>query len=75
MKLNSTGSQILYATYLGGGSDDSANAIAVDALGNAYVAGSTASIAFPVTEGRAPLPSMHKAMPIFPAIHYLVISR
>ena len=51
VKLNSTGSQILYATYLGGTADDAGGAIAVDALGNAYIAGSTASSAFPVTEG------------------------
>lgn len=49
-KLSVDGSQIVYATYLGGASDDEANAIAVDAQGNAYVAGSTASSAFPTTE-------------------------
>jgi hypothetical protein len=47
-KLNVTGSALAYATYLGGWSDDSGNAIAVDALGNACVAG-THGGGFPVT--------------------------
>lgn len=40
-----------YATYLGGGISDSGLAIAVDSTGAAYVAGQTASPAFPVTQG------------------------
>ncbi len=51
VKLNSTGSALIYATYLGGsGNDDSADAgagIAIDASGNAYIAGHTASADFP----------------------------
>ncbi len=46
-KLNATGSVIVYSTYLGGAGDDRANAIAVDAAGNAYVAGLTGSANFP----------------------------
>jgi hypothetical protein len=41
---------LIYSTYLGGG-DDQVNAIVVDASGNAYVTGSTASAGFPVTPG------------------------
>ena len=41
-KLDSAGS-VAYATYLGGCYDDAANAIAVDAGGNAYVGGYTES--------------------------------
>jgi hypothetical protein len=41
VKLDSTGSSVLYATYLGGGTGDIAYAIAVDAAGNAYVTGIT----------------------------------
>ncbi|MGA7236469.1 MAG: SBBP repeat-containing protein [Bryobacteraceae bacterium] len=51
MKLNPQGTQYLYVRYLGGSVNDSANAIAVDSAGNAYVAGSTRSPDFPVTAG------------------------
>lgn len=47
VKLNATGSALLYSTYLGGSGADVANAIAVDLTGNAYVAGFTASPDFP----------------------------
>ncbi len=50
-KLNPSGSQLLYSTYLGGGRDDIASAIAIDAAGDAYVTGSTLSTNFPVTPG------------------------
>jgi hypothetical protein len=46
-KLNATGSALLYSTYLGGSSGDSAIAIALDGAGNAYVAGTTDSTNFP----------------------------
>ena len=42
-KLNATGSALVYATYLGGSSDDIGFGIAVDGSGNAYVTGETAS--------------------------------
>jgi hypothetical protein len=47
-KLNDNATQLVYATYLGGFGIDRANAIAIDADGNAYVAGKTAS---PTTAG------------------------
>ena len=47
-KLNSTGASLVYSTYLGGNSGDVGNGIAVDASGNAYVAGSAQSTNFPV---------------------------
>jgi hypothetical protein len=49
VKLNPTGTAILYATYFGGGNRDSARAVAVDTAGNAYVAGFTYSADFPAT--------------------------
>ena len=47
-KLNSTGSTLLYATYIGGRGDDRAAGIAVDSSGQIYLAGSTASTDFPL---------------------------
>ncbi|MHB8747788.1 MAG: SBBP repeat-containing protein, partial [Aggregatilineales bacterium] len=50
-KLNASGSALVYSTYLGGSGLEKANAIAVDASGNAYVAGYTYSPDFPTTTG------------------------
>jgi len=52
-KLNSTGSALLYSTYLGGSLDEALGfpSIAVDTSGNAYVTGGTDSRNFPVTGG------------------------
>jgi hypothetical protein len=50
-KLNSSGSGLLYSTYLGGSDVDSGYGIAVDSSGNAYIAGETASTDFPITAG------------------------
>ena len=46
-KLSSPGNSLIYSTYLGGGSDDQGNGIAVDGSGNAYVTGLTNSSNFP----------------------------
>ncbi|MFN9262657.1 MAG: SBBP repeat-containing protein, partial [Acidobacteriota bacterium] len=48
-KLNPAGTAILWATYLGGQSVETGLAIAVDAAGNVFGAGSTASTNFPVS--------------------------
>jgi len=50
-KLNASGAQLVYATYLGGDDGESANSIAIDSSGNAYVTGSTGSTNFPTTPG------------------------
>src|SRR5262249_47511533 len=55
-KIGPFGTNLLYSTYLGGGSDDSGNGIAVDNSGNAYITGDTFSIGtgnarFPATIG------------------------
>jgi photosystem II stability/assembly factor-like uncharacterized protein len=50
-KIDPTGQQIVYATYLGGTDDDRALGIAIDAIGAIYVTGTTASADFPVTAG------------------------
>ncbi len=46
-KLNTTGSALIYSTYLGGSGGDGANGIAVDSSGNAYLTGGTGSSDFP----------------------------
>jgi hypothetical protein len=48
LKLDPTGSTLVYSSYLGGSAEDAGRAIAVDSGGNAYVAGYTSSLDFPV---------------------------
>jgi Beta-propeller repeat/Abnormal spindle-like microcephaly-assoc'd, ASPM-SPD-2-Hydin len=50
-KLNSTGSGLVFSSYLGGSSLDNGSGIALDALGDAYVTGYTLSSDFPITSG------------------------
>jgi uncharacterized repeat protein (TIGR01451 family) len=48
-KLNPTGSALVYSTFLGGTESDKAYGLAVDASGNAYIAGETGSfMTFPI---------------------------
>ena len=53
-KLDSTGSVLIYSTYLGGNGNDSGNGIAADLSGNAYVAGKTGSVNFPTKNALQP---------------------
>jgi len=48
LKLNSTATSILAATYLGGSSQDTVGGIAVDSDGSLYIAGTTTSNDFPL---------------------------
>lgn len=52
-KVNADGSALVYSGYVGGGESDSSIDIAVDSVGNAYLAGTTASSeeSFPVLGG------------------------
>ena len=46
-RFDATGRALAFSTYLGGNDGDTANAVAVDAAGNVYVAGSATSTDFP----------------------------
>jgi hypothetical protein len=50
-RLSPSGDTLVYSTYLGGGSDDLATALALDATGGATVTGYTSSSGFPTTSG------------------------
>jgi uncharacterized repeat protein (TIGR01451 family) len=51
VKLNASGSALLYSVYIGGSADEWGFGIAVDSLGQAYVTGRTTSTNFPVVGG------------------------
>ncbi|MGH9855096.1 MAG: SBBP repeat-containing protein, partial [Blastocatellia bacterium] len=64
MKLNANGSALVYSSYLGGGANgefalDMASDIAVDAMGNAYITGTSGSSDFPTTPGAFQAPTSH----------------
>jgi Beta-propeller repeat len=48
-ELNSTGSAIVYSTYLGGGNTDYGTDVKLDSAGNVYITGETLSSDFPTT--------------------------
>ena len=50
-KLDPTGSNLVYSTYLAGDSNTVARSIAVDAAGNAHITGSTSATNFPQVNG------------------------
>jgi hypothetical protein len=47
-KINAAGSALVYSSYIGGSDQDYGRGIAVDSLGNAYLAGRASSSDFPV---------------------------
>ena len=53
VKLNASGSGLIYSTYLGGSGLDTGEGIALDGAGDAFVAGFTGSTNFPITAGAA----------------------
>ena len=53
-KLNPAGSALVFSTFIGGAGDDEGDAIALDAAGNVYVAGTTNSSNFPLVNAFQP---------------------
>jgi hypothetical protein len=49
-KINPSGTNLVYSTYLGGADVDNGTGIAADASGNAYVVGTTSSADFPTKD-------------------------
>lgn len=50
-KLNTTGSALIYSTYIGGSLDEKGTSICIDNSGNAYITGETSSTNFDITVG------------------------
>jgi hypothetical protein len=61
-KVNASGTGLVYCGFIGGASADAGTGIAVDAQGNAYVAGWTRSADFPALVGPKLAPSGNPAM-------------
>ena len=79
-KLNSSGTALLYSTYLGGNNEEAGIDIAIDALGNAYVTGTTTSTNFPLSDPLQPLARQprrlcHEAKPQWLHLGVLHLSR
>jgi hypothetical protein len=53
-KVNAAGSAIVFSTYLGGNQGEASYGVAVDANGQAYIAGQTASTNFPTAHALQP---------------------
>jgi uncharacterized repeat protein (TIGR01451 family) len=65
-QVNSTGTGLLYSTYLSGSGTDLATGFAIDNRGNAYVTGTTTSSTdFPVTAGAFAWPPANPAIQFF----------
>src|SRR6185369_15955035 len=48
-KIDPSGANLIYSTFLGGSNTENGYGIAVDSVGSAYVAGQTCSLDFPLT--------------------------
>jgi hypothetical protein len=55
-KISASGDDLIYSTFLGGNGDDWIAGVAVDAVGNAYVAGTTRASDFPTVNALQPFP-------------------
>jgi uncharacterized protein (TIGR03437 family) len=63
MRLDAAATKVAYLQYLGGSSGDGGAAIAVDAAGNAYIAGVTFSSDFPATFGSSVSATPNHSLP------------
>jgi hypothetical protein len=64
LKYDSTGSQLLYASYLGGSSNETPHSMVMDSNGDLLVFGTTSSLNFPVTPDVVG-PAFHGGMDVF----------
>ncbi len=64
-KLNSTGSGLIWSTYLGSSSSTYAEAVATDGKGNVFVTGDTGGPDFPVTSSALPSGGMSSSDNVF----------
>lgn len=62
-KVDTTGSQLVYSTYLGGSGNEQIYGLAVDGALRAYVVGETLSVDFPSTTLSVNFPATAKALP------------
>lgn len=53
-KMNSSGTTLIYSTFLGGSLQDAGDHIALDSAGNAYIVGDTTSADFPIVKAVQP---------------------
>lgn len=51
VKLNPTGTELIYSTFIGGSDNETGDGLAIDQAGNAYISGDTYSDDFPATPG------------------------
>src|SRR5579872_2479161 len=51
LRLDSTGSSLIFSTYIGGSLDDRGFAVALDNQGSVYLAGAESSVDFPTNDG------------------------
>src|SRR6266568_9498020 len=71
-KMNSNGTALVFSTFLGGGFEDAAYAIAVDSSNRVYVMGETSSTNFPTVNAAQPANGGFGVDPDFPLVDAFV---
>src|SRR4029077_2522129 len=64
-KINPSGSELIYSTYLGGSIFEAGFGIAADAAGSAYITGQTGSPDFPIANALQPQITGHGGLNAF----------